>query len=206
MKKIVLSCLALFALGLVETTAQNIFYGGGFFAGTAHTIPKTLSGSSGPRQQASQRSIIYGAGISIDAQVIPVGDEMTVGFHAEPGLGYTIPVISDMEDVAVIFQTPLIAQFNYGNFSSIDAQSRFGVGVGVGMLTQYHLLLESSEPIAQGKSLLFLPAAQLSLRFWSPKNNLYVVKLSHAIGNENFGGMSNNRGSTLLGVSRIFNY
>lgn len=208
MKKLLLSLLALAALGFTQVSAQDVYWGAGFSLGRAYSPPKTFNRFGTVETRPSQPQLYYGGHVSIDAQVIPLADEMTIGFHAEPGLGYSIPVLNDFDDAILVLQSPLVAQFNYGNFSSGDATSSFGVGVGLGLLAQYQFDLGGlgSEPVAQGKSMLFLPTAQISLRFWSPNNKLYTVKLNHSVLNETFGGISNNRGTSFLSISRYINY
>jgi len=204
MKKISSLLLLLASCFALESSAQKVFYGAGFLVGRTHTVPMTFSGFGNPVKQ-SKPVYMYGAGVCLDAQLFPLSDEMSVGFHVEPGLGYVLPFTEGVDDVALILQTPLIAQFNYGNYSSINSTKEVGFGVGLGALTQYHFLLDEP-PTNRGKSFLFLPAVQASVRFWGRSNSLYVVRLTHAVGTEMHGGFENNRGTSFLSVSRIINY
>ena len=207
MKKALLSILGLVAFSFSNTSAQSIFYGASFLVGQAHTTPKTFQGFPGNITQGSESFLMVGFGIPVDAQVIPLADEMSIGFHIEPAIAYTIPGLSNINDDVLLVQSPLMAQFNYGNFSSNDASSEYGFGIGLGMLAQFQAgSTFNSTVVAEGSSLLFLPTAQASFRFWGPNNKLYAAKLNFSFGSEDFGGVTNNRGSTFLSVSRYLNY
>lgn len=207
MKKVVLMTVAMVTLITLPSIAQNVFYGAGLVAGRAFSTPKTYRGFPGNITQASEPFFMVGVAVPVDAQVIPLGEEMTIGFHVEPGFAYTIPVLSNIDDNILLFQSPLIAQFNYGNFSSSDASSELGFGLGFGMMAQFQMSsTTNSEIIAEGNPFVLLPTAQASFRFWGPGNKLYAAKLSHSFGTEAFNGTNSNRGSTFLSVSRYINY
>lgn len=207
MKKVASLLLLLASCFALESSAQKVFYGAGFAAGVSHSIPSITIFSVGSRLNPSERTFVYGAGVRLDAPLFPVADEMSIGFHLEPSLAYSIPFSFDMDNSALITQTPLMAQFNYGNYSSINSTKELGFGVALGALSQYHYRFTDSSTDRQfGKSFLFLPAAQASIRFWSKSNSLYVISLTHAIGSEQYGMAQNNRSASLLSVSRIINY
>ena len=207
MKKLLLSLLALTAMGFTQVSAQNIFYGTGVIVGQAHSTPKTFRGFPGNITQGSESFLMVGFSIPVDAQVIPLANEMSVGFHIEPTLAYTIPGLSSIESDVLLLQSPLIAQFNYGNFSSANSLAGLGFGLGLGFMAQYQSTSRAnSDILAEGNPLMFLPTAQASFRFWGPNNKLFAVKLSHTFGSETFNGVTSNRGCTFLSVSRYINY
>lgn len=207
MKKALVSIFALVTLGVAQASAQNIFYGAGLIVGQAHSTPKTFRGFPGNITRGSESFLMVGFGIPVDAQLIPLADEMSIGFHIEPTLAYTIPGLSNIDDDVLLVQSPLIAQFNYGNFSSANSSAELGFGLGLGLLAQYQASSTfNSDILAEGSPFVFLPTAQASFRFWGPGNKLYAAKLSHSFGSETFNGTTNNRGTTFLSVSRYVNY
>ncbi len=207
MKKALLSVFALLFLGIVHVTAQNVFYGTGVLVGQSYSTPKTLQGFPSNISQGSQSFLMVGVGIPVDAQLIPVADEMSIGFHIEPAFAYTLSFLNDFDNNIYVLQSPLMAQFNYGNFSSNDASSEFGFGLGLGLMAQFQASTDfNSTVVEEGKSTLFLPTVQGSFRFWGPGNKLYAAKLSYSFGSEDFGGLSNNRSTAFLSLSRYLNY
>lgn len=207
MKKFLTLLLMAVTILTVELKAQNVFYGLSLIGGQAYSMPRIFEGTPTNTTQPSQSYLMFGAGIPIDAQVIPLADEMSIGFHAEPSFGYSVTTPTGFTTNLFIVQAPLVAQFNYGNFSSGDATSDFGFGAGFGLLTQFQAGDANNFALVQeGSLLMFMPTAQISCRFWGPSNSLYAVKLSHAFGSEDFGGISNNRSTTFLSFSRYLNY
>lgn len=206
MKKTLLFSIAL-TLSTLATFGQNVFIGSSLSVGRMFTAPYIREGAPLPFLVSSQSQAFLALSFSVDAQVIPVGDEMTVGFHIEPGAGYGLGGSSiGNGDPRFVLQSPLLAQFNYGNFSSVDATSNLGVSLGLGLLGHYQIVPDKPTYLAEGKSMLFLPMAQLSFRFWGPSNTLYSIKLSHSFGSEDLGGISHNRSVSYLTLSRSLNY
>lgn len=206
MKKTVLFSIAL-TLSTLATFGQNVFIGSSLSVGRIFSTPYIRQGAPLPELISSQAETFVAFSASVDAQVIPVGDEMTVGFHIEPSAGVSLAGGGFRNgDPRFILQSPLLAQFNYGNFSSIDAFSSLGVSFGLGLLSHYQLVPDKPVYLAEGKNLLFLPMAQLSFRFWGPANTLYSLKVSHSFGSEDLGGISHNRSVSFLSLSRSFNY
>lgn len=163
MKKVSSLLLLLASCFALESSAQKVFYGAGFLVGRTHTVPMPFSGFGNPVRQ-SQPDYMYGDGVCLDAQLFPLSDEMSVGFHAEPGIGYVLALTSSIKDVAFVLQTPLIAQVNYFNSSSLKSAKEVGFGMGLGALTQCHFLF-NDPPTNTVKSFLFLLDVQASVRF-----------------------------------------
>lgn len=207
MKKNLLYIFIGLNLSTFAAFGQNVFYGTSLSVGRTYTAPYITQIGQIPVLSPSESELFVALGVSIDAQIIPVGDEMTVGFHIEPTAGYGIGGSSTSGlDFGYILQSPLIAQFNYGNFSSVDASLDYGFSFGLGMLAHYQLRPDKPTYAEEGKSMLFLPTAQLSFRFWGPMNTLYSVKLSHSFGAEDLGGISHNRSVSFLTVTRSLNF
>ncbi len=206
MKKILLLSIGL-TCSTFAVLAQNVFYGTSLSIGRAFSAPNIIQTGLLPVVTPSESQLFVALGVSVDAQVIPVGDEMTVGFHIEPTAGYGIgSELASGADFGFVLQSPLIAQFNYGNFSSVDASMDYGFSLGLGLLAHYQLTPDKPTYLEEGKSMLFLPTAQLSFRFWGPANTLYSVKLSHSFGSEDLGGISHNRSVSFLTLSRSLNF
>lgn len=207
MKIVRVLLLFFFSCFALESSAQKVFYGAVYAAGVSHSIPSVTNFSVGSQLNPSERTFVYGVGVRLDAPLFPVANEMSIGFHFEPSIAFSIPFSFDIDNSALLTQTPLMAQFNYGNYSSIYSTKEVGFGVALGALSQYHYRFTDSSTDRQfGKSFLFLPAAQASIRFWSKSNALYLVSCTHAIGSEQHGMAQNNRSTSFLSVSRIINY
>lgn len=204
-KRYFLSFLILIA-AMPVAKSQNVFWGMGYSAALLSTPHELRFGFFDPA------ATVLGAGYSfgIDAPIVPLNDDMSVGLHLSPTIGgFFTPGKELIDGFGYFGNAPLMAQFNWGNFSTTNATKDYGVGFGLGMNTTftYKTSSFSSEPTEQGKTLLLQPAARLSLRWWSENSSLNTINLVYSTSSDQT--MSNGpqrRNTLLISLIRYSNY
>jgi hypothetical protein len=206
MKKLyLLSFVFLLAL-MPAARAQNVFFGMGYAGALLSTPHEVRFNVFYPAATA------LGAGYSFgfDAPIVPINDDMSVGLHLSPTIGgFITPGQEFIDGFGYFGHAPLMAQFNWGNFSTSNATKEYGVGFGLGMNTTYTFKSSSflDSPAERGKSLLLQPAARLSFRWWSQSSSLNTINLVYSIGSDQSPNSGpQNRNTLLLSLIRYSNY
>jgi hypothetical protein len=185
----------------------------GYTAGLTNAIPMARFDGSG-RYEAN-RSMLYGYMFGLDAPLFELNDDMSVGAHASPYFGFYIPLDFDrLFDLGLPFAvgSSLMAQFNYGNFSTSSSSEEYGFGLGLGVNAMYMLDELANErrdlpTYVVGKTTQVQPAVRLSFRWWGSTSNLNTLNLTHVVGpNEMIAGLQVNRSTTQLSYIRYLNY
>lgn len=212
MKKFLLFFCLTSAVFVQRTNGQEFYYGFGYAAGFSQSIP-SAEVNFNATYVFNYPNLVLGYTLGLDAVLLPLSDETSLGAHASPSIGLMSPMSLEgftESGFAYFVSSPLLLQYNWGNFSSTAANEEYGLGIGLGATALYALnvlqLTESSNNVFYGKSFLLQPTARISFRFWTPSSVLYTLNLSHSLGSETLFNETINRSTTMLTLIRYSKY
>lgn len=174
--------ILLLVLGVKMAGAQSVFYNYGYTIGFGKSLAKYTPVGTNPPSDSSfsqPNMLTFGGTIGVTALLMPLGDEKSLGITADLNLSTTLEFLAGGSDFMSYysFNTPILAQFNYGNFSSTTSDMDYGFAVGAGPNFNYMFKLGDDnefylvEPI-YSPNLMISPAVRLSFRWWSRSNKL----------------------------------
>lgn len=212
MKKFLLLFCLTSAVFVQRTNGQEFHYGFGYAAGFSQSVP-SAEVFFNSTNVFKYRALALGYVLGLDAVLLPLSDETSLGVHASPSMGLMLPTsVEDFTEKGISYfvSSPLLLQYNWGNFSSTTANKEYGLGLGLGATAFYVMdflkIMETSNNVFYGKSFLLQPTARLSFRFWTPSSVLYTLNLSHSLGSETFFNETINRSTTMLTLIRYSRY
>ena len=156
-----------------------------------------------------------GVGFPMDVPFRQLGADSRLSVQLKPAISFALPlhtVFKSLGHSVVMYELPLLLQYNKGVYGSDQSDAENGWVVGAGMhLHGHHVAERASMPASWvvldwGKSRVLGPALQAGYRFWSNQNRLTTLQVYLAPVWENYAGQTFNRSTLRLSLTTFYNY